>query len=149
MAKEETTLIIQHFPAPRKQYFPPVVAAPIPPSQISYPSVEYEKHRAEKRGLTLEEYRRRIDLVRIAQSSSFVQHGDVVYPKKYADYEKFGACQVTGVCRHFDDYGDVEWRDNPLIVSLRSRKDASLYMVTDIHWYQKQAPIEETEAESC
>ena len=154
MAKQDTSMIVQHFAAPKKEEHKPVVYGvpwnnkhtPRLPQQ-QHPDIAFESERAKKAGLSIEEYRRRCSAVRNASNACSFQTGDTVFPVKEEDYLKYGQCQITSIVRHFDDYGDIEWNEAPLIVSLKSRKLPEETLVTSVGWIRKRQMQYENQVE--
>ena len=133
-----------------EQYFASkrVIAKPIHTPQKNYalthhvgaPSA-FETSRAEKMGLTVEVYRHRVTEVSRAQSQCYFQVGDTVWPAGEADIQKYGLCQVIGVCRHYNDYGTVDWNEPPFILSVQSVADRSEILNATVNWVVKCKPV--------
>ena len=139
-----------------EQYFPSKripIAAPIhmhhrytpPVNLITHVSTgapsAFETARAEKMGLTVEVYRHRVTEVSRAQSTCQFQVGDTVWPADEADVEKYGLCQVVGVCRHYNDYGTVDWHEPPLILSVQMVSDRTTILNATANWAVKNKPV--------
>lgn len=75
--------------------------------------------RAGKLGITVAEYHRRNKLIVDAAQMCSVSWGQFVRPKDDADFKKHGVCKVMGVVRHIEQYGQVEWAENPFILSVK------------------------------
>ena len=121
------------------------LSAPVPkywPGSVHQPgySPTTETERAQKRGLTVEEYRARVVIVAQAQRECKFQVGDTVWPYTAKEAKKMGKCVVTGVCRHYDDYGTVDWNDPPFLLAVQSLSDRSKTIQCSIDWVVKQAP---------
>jgi hypothetical protein len=117
---------------------------PFPASNVGAPSA-FETARAEKMGLTVEVYRHRVTEVSRAQSACPFQVGDTVWPAAEKDIDTYGMCQVIGVCRHYNDYGTVDWNDPPFILSVQSMKDRTEMLNTTANWVIKHRPVFITE----
>lgn len=141
-------MIEQYFPSKRKvvtytnryqnNYTPVVSTGATAPSA-------FEEARAAKQGLTVEVYRHRVTEVSRAQAGCQFQIGDTVYPVEQKDLDEYGPCLITGVCRHYHDYGTVDWHEPPFILSIRSKNDAGTILNTTAGWAMKRKPIFETE----
>ena len=104
-----------------------------------------EAERAAKRGLSIEEYRARVVLVMQAQNGCSFQVGDTVWPIQSRESKKMGQCIITGFCRHYDDYGEVDWNDPPFLLSVQSLADKSKSVQCSIGWVTKTRPEHEGE----
>jgi len=133
-----------------EQYFATkrVIAKPIHPPQKHYALTHhvgaptpFETTRAEKMGLTVEVYRHRCTEVSRAQSQCTFQVGDTVWPASEDEMQKYGLCQVIGVCRHYNDYGTVDWNEPPLILSIQSVADRTEILNTTTNWVVKYKPV--------
>ena len=137
-------------PVPKYGYKPPVLALPGVTVEeygrkvISAPSA-FETARAEKMGLEVEVYRHRVTEVSRAQTDCKFSVGDTVWPVNEADVIQYGMCQVIGVCRHYNDYGTVDWHEPPFILSIQSMRDRTEMLNTTANWVQKVKPVFETE----
>lgn len=117
-------MISQFFPSKKIKLVYPVVTKHVP--AISVPNHRNsltEEQRAAKRGLSTEEYRRRVTAVAKAQASCGMYVTDQGFPAKAEDLEAYGKCIVVGICRHYDDYGTVQWHEPPFILSVSPLKD--------------------------
>jgi hypothetical protein len=141
-------MIEQYFPSKRKtvepykyqnRYQHPLSL----PNNTAYSA--FEEARALKMGVTKEVYRHRVTEVSRAQSACPFQIGDTVYPALAADVELYGACLVTGICRHYHDYGTVDWHEPPFILSIQSIGDRSSVLNTTTNWVVKKKNIFESE----
>lgn len=93
-----------------------------------------ERTRAERRNLTVEEYRKRVDIVNKEAAKCHFKLSDVVVPANPKDEAKYGKMFITGITRHFDDYGTVDWTDPPMILAVRSLKDSTINMTCAVNW---------------
>lgn len=108
-------MIETYYPNPnsKKQvYTAPVVTHPV------FTPEEYRKAVARK--IAPSTYRDRCAAVETALKNTWHTVGDVGYPYSYEEFQKMGKIQVVGVCRHYDNYGDVEWNDPPFLLQVRS-----------------------------
>ena len=151
-------MIEQYFESKRpkpKSYYPVTTPAvhqfpfPTKPTMNQGAPSAFETARAEKMGLTVEVYRHRVTEVSRAQSACPFQVGDTVWPAAEKDIDLYGMCQIVGVCRHYNDYGSVDWNDPPLILSIQSLKDRNEILNTTANWVIKHRPIFLTEGEEC
>jgi hypothetical protein len=143
-------MIEQYFPSKRKVVEPykyvnryqnnhlPVVHNTGAPSA-------FEEARAIKMGLTVKVYRHRVTEVSREQAKCTFRVGDTVFPTDPKDLEEYGGCIVTGVCRHYHDYGTVDWNEPPLILSVQPISDRGTILNASVGWAQKKAGIFETE----
>lgn len=136
-------MIELYFPSKREKpvYIPQVYQRPnfTTPAVSNAPSA-FEEARAQKKGLSVTEYRKRVAEVSKAQRDSFIQTGDTVWPSLKEPYEKYGKCLVVGVCRHYDDYGDVEWNDPPFILAISPMNDKGSVINCTTGYVQKYEP---------
>ncbi len=73
-------------------------------------------HKAQKQGISVEEYDKRCKIVEDALAFLEVNVGDYAYPPNQADYEKHGKCMVTAIARSYDDYGKLDWNPEKLFL---------------------------------
>lgn len=66
--------------------------------------------RAQKRGLTQHEYLKRVKEVEEAITHLTYNVGDRVWPHSIKMFNSNGKAIIRGICRHYDDYGDAEWK---------------------------------------
>ncbi len=72
----------------------------------------YNKHQAQKKNLSVEEFVRRDKLVRdAAKGTHALRVGDIVYPHSKAEYEKFGKLTITYVIRSYSEYENEDWNE--------------------------------------
>ena len=88
-----------------------------------FPSANDLSAKATKMGLTIAEYHRRNHLIAKAAQDCGVHWGMVVRPSSEEDFARLGPCKIIGVVRHIDQYGEVEWNDNPYILSIKPEKE--------------------------
>jgi len=137
-------MIKQYFPStqvkPWYQIAPTRVLSTAPPFVASALTVtSREKAQAIKLGLSIEEYQKRCVIVAKASNECKLQYGDVVYPVKPSDLKKYGALIVIGVCRHYDQYGKVDWKENnPFILTLARCADRSETVQCTGNWADKR-----------
>lgn len=135
MTKAKATLIAEFYPNPKAkpphQYNPPASIGIIP--------TEFE--RASKRNLTVEEYRSRVAIVNRANLLCGFKVGDEVVPKNENDEAKYGRFIITGIVKHFDDYGDVDWTDPPMILQLEPVNKTIDAMTASIPWVKPYRPV--------
>lgn len=103
-----------------------------------------EEQRAAKRGLSTEEYRHRVVAVAKAQAGLQLFVTDRGFPAKADDLEEHGECIVVGICRHYDDYGTVQWHEPPFILSVSPLKDRSKIIQCTTGWLIKAKPPQST-----
>ena len=72
-----------------------------------------------------------------------------MWPASESDMLQYGLCQVTGVCRHYNDYGTVDWHEPPFILSVQSVADRSEMLNTTANWVVKAKPIIIEECGEC
>jgi hypothetical protein len=90
--------------------------------------------RSTKLGISSIEYRRRKRLVREAYQKCTLQTGDTCFPTHLADRNTYGKMIVVGVLKDFDEYGDAEWNENPLIVSASPMNDRNITINCSYNW---------------
>lgn len=108
-------MIEEYYPNPtsKKQVYNPL--ADIHPI---YTPEEYRKAAARK--IPPSVYKERCQVVEDALKDCWHTVGDTGYPYSYAEYKKMGKIQIVGVCRHYDNYGDVDWNNPPFLLQVRS-----------------------------
>jgi hypothetical protein len=102
-----------------------------------YLSNTTEAQRAAKRGLSVEVYRERVLAVAKAQASIGMFVTDRGFPVKAEDLEAHGECIVVSICRHYDNYGTVQWHEPPFILSVSPMKDRSKVIHCTPNWLTK------------
>jgi len=149
-------MIERYFPSKKPKswpYTPPVrvihqtpLALPDNSKPVHVASA-FEQARADKMKVSVEVYRQRVGAVAREQTACKHQVGDTVYPSKYCDAVEHGKVMIVGICRHYDDYGTVEWNDPPFIMSVSPMKDRSKIIQCTVGWLTKQEPA--FNLESC
>ena len=101
----------------------------------------FEEARARKMGLSIEEYRKRVTIVSREQTGCRFATGDTVWPAMPEDVAKYGKCMVVGICRHYDDFGNVEWKENtPFLLAVTPLNDRTRVINCTIAWATKAEP---------
>lgn len=150
-----STLIVEHYPAPKKPVVVQHLPYNYPRQQQQHPAfgvninndergsswVEKEKERAEQRKLSVEEYRRRVGVVSRASNTCPFQTGDTIWPKDKKDREEFGQCIVMNITRHFDSYGDTDWCEPPMILSLKPQNFPDNTIFANVEWCIKRVEL--------
>ena len=126
-------------PIVKTVYQRPVMALQHTPAVASQPSA-FEMANASKRNLTIEVYRQRCAMVAKAQSECKFSVGDTAWPVNEPDVETYGLCQVVGICRHYNDYGTVDWHEPPFILSVQQVGDRTTILNTTANWLVKKKP---------
>jgi len=101
-------LITEWFAAPKQQSYTKHWPAVVPSTA--------KTHKAQKQGITVEEYDKRCAIVEEALVALEVNVGDYCYPPNQADFEQHGKCIVTAIARSYDDYGRLDWDPNKLFL---------------------------------
>jgi hypothetical protein len=92
---------------------------------------------ATKMGLSVEVYQQRCrEVVQASNECSFMI-GDTGYPVLAKD-KKYGKCMVVGICRHYDNYGTVDWNDPPFILSVSPLNDKASVIQCTGGWLVKK-----------
>jgi hypothetical protein len=120
-------------PTQQQSKYWPVYPLPAPTSPVQAGLKEAE--RAAKRGLSIEEYRARVVMVMEHQSNCTFQVGDTVWPVYAKDVK------TMGQCRHYDDYGDLDWNDPPFLLSVQSLANKSKSIQCSTGWVTKTRPV--------
>lgn len=103
---------------------------------------QYEKDQAAKRNITAEQWRERCNRIIQLNRTLHIQAGDTVFPSNYAEFMKWGKCLVLRRCTRYDDYGEVEWRDDdPFIFQVSPLKDPSVVWDCTPGWLSKAEPV--------
>lgn len=92
---------------------------------------------ATKLGISVEVYQQRCREVVQASNECVFMVGDTGYPALAKD-KKYGKCMVVGVCRHYDNYGTVDWNDPPFILSVSPLNDKSSVIQCTGGWLVKK-----------
>ena len=130
-------MIEQSFPSKRPKKLPVVAALNAP----WYSPMDYQQ--AHIRKIDVAEFVRRDNAVRAMFRECSWRPGDTGFPINKKDYEKYGPFLVTGVMTTYRDTAyDHEWpkSDNPMIVTIKSLKDASQILFCTPLWLVKQNP---------
>lgn len=158
---EKISRIEEFYPAPKKQWFPSthnyshrqqqqqnstMMLSP-PATQVESIFVKTETERATKRGLSLLEYRARVQAVQVAKNLCPFKVGDTCVPFTEAEREKWGTMYISSICTHFDDYGDVKWENPPLILQLSPLNDRTTHISANVGWVRKN--IQEVQQDAC
>jgi hypothetical protein len=103
-----------------------------------------DSYHATKRGVSLQEFKRRDAIVRELAAECKVKVGDTCFPIKAADYELYGAFIVSSLATSYMDMGANEtWPDkgdNPLILSIRPLKTRGSVMFCTTNWVVAKNP---------
>lgn len=102
------TMISQWFAAPK-----PAQVSKYWPSVLSHSA---KASKANKHGISVEEFDTRCKLVEEALLELEVNVGDYAYPPNQADFEKHGKCIVTAIARSYEDYGKNNWDPKKLFL---------------------------------
>lgn len=102
---------------------------------------EREISRALVLGLTVQEYRGRCKLVADANMMHSYALGDTVYSSIPKEREKYGPMIVVGICRHYDQYGSIDWNDPPYILCVSPLKDRSTTVNCTVGWVTKKEEV--------
>jgi len=131
-----------------EQYFPskrPVHVAPLRINQWdgATTSPYGEVYKAEKRGLSIEEYRNRVSIVAKALMGSKWVVGALGFPHSAEEAEKYGQCRVIGIVTHYDHYGTIVWDpDTPFLLSVRCLHEGNTGIVTcSVGWLVAENPL--------
>ena len=106
--------------------------------QLGFAQTEID--RAKQRNLTVTEYRSRVEKVGAAfrRCPYFVR--DRVWPSILKEAKLYGECVVMGITRHYDDYGTVDWCDNPYILAIAPVDNPSEVVMCNLEWVQRDKP---------
>ena len=104
-------MIIEFYPNPNKPKPFALVPATTGPSG-------YLEHQATQRGISVDEFLRRDNLVREAAQHINYYVGATVYPHTKKEYDSKGKCRILSIARTYKDLGkDYEWEDKkPLFI---------------------------------
>jgi len=135
-----------------EQYFPSkrVVVTPIihKYSGGAYYGNNTEELKASHRGLSIEEYRKRVVLVATALIGSKWAVGQTGFPHTKEEMENHGPCRVVALVTHYDNYGKIEWNPEcPYLLAVRpSKGDVTTIVNCSLGWLVKEDPtlIKET-----
>ena len=133
-------MIAQWFPAPKKET----------PVSKFWPAVHSntKTHKAQKQGISVEEYNKRCKIVEDALFDLEVVVGDFGYPPNQADYEKHGRCMVTAIARSYDDYGKLDWNPDKLFLVHFRDKDGRIISCTP-NYLSKVPPTSSQDSCPC
>lgn len=123
VSKKETVLALPHV-AGKGRYSP------------------FEIENARIRNITPSEWRRRDNII-VKEYSKFTgKCGDTVYPIAAADYERYGAFIVRGVCGSYKDFPIEEWPDSdcPMILHIVTVKYPQEILNATVSWVTRKNP---------
>jgi hypothetical protein len=100
-----------------------------------------EEQRAAAKGLSTIEYRERVVAVSKAQGSCFWYNNQILWPSQVKDAEEHGEVIIRGVCRHYDEYGEIEWHDPPFILAVSPVKNPEVVINCTANWVAKICPL--------
>ena len=120
---------------------PPRQLTPPPVDKHSLSHTSRELAQALKLGISVEVYQHRCRKVSEASNLCKLQLGDTVWPVKPSDLTQYGQMLVVGICRHYDQYGTVDWNDNPFILTLACCRDRSVTATTTYNWADKKEAV--------
>jgi len=106
-----------------------------------------EIQRAKKRGIGVEEYRKRVKIVSETIRQCSVKVGDVVFPSQWKEFMEYGRVTVMAICYHYDDYGNVTWNEKtPFLLAVSPTTAPSNIVNCTVDWVQhhQPSPTEET-----
>jgi len=104
-----------------------------------------EHQQALMRGIKVEEYRRRDDIIREQSNKVKLQTGDTAYPTEQKGFNKYGAVIIVGISRSYKEFPvNDEWRENdmPFVVSFRplTGKDKGSHILCTYNYLGKDKP---------
>lgn len=137
-------------------YFPPALPSP-PPTRTQQQQAgnaayvhQTDFQKAQKLGITVHEYHKRVGIIERELLTLTANVGDTVFPSTWEDYQKHGKLLVRAVCRHYDDYGDVEWNERiPFVVQVSPMDKPNETINCTVAWISKHAPVESTLYQDC
>jgi hypothetical protein len=135
--------MIEKFFKSTRKVTPSVLTLPLPQQHGTKWTAQgslTEEQRATQRGLSVEEFRRRVGLVARAQLNLKTYIHDTVWPVQPADALEHGKCIVRGICRHYDDYGDAQWNENPFILAVSPLNNPTHVINCTANWVTRVAP---------
>jgi hypothetical protein len=131
-----------------EQYFPSKRPVPVIPLSINKwvgaDTNKYgEAYKAEKRGLSIEEYRNRVTIVAKALMDSKWVIGALGFPHTKEEAEEYGQCRVIGIVTHYDHYGTIDWNpDTPFLLAVRPISTGSVSIVNcSVGWLVAESPL--------
>ena len=107
-----------------------------------------ETAQAAMRGIEVEEYVRRDNIVKALAAECPFRGGDTAYPCQAKGYAKYGAVMVVGVCETYKDFAnDATWPkdDNPMIITFMPLNDRTTHIFCTSNYLQKT----NTHLETC
>lgn len=123
----------------------PSKRVPLLPVRITegpwFSPMDYQQ--AQSRKITPSEFVRRDNIVRAMFRDCQWRPGDTGFPINKKDYEKSGVFVVIGVMTTYRDTSyDHDWpkNDNPMIVTIKSLKDAATIFFCTPEWIVKKNP---------
>ena len=106
-----------------------------------------EHAQANLRKISVEEYRRRDDVIRELTNSIKLQIGDTAYPHDEKGLAKYGQCIVVGISRSYKEFLPTEeWRkgDNPYVMSFKPSSEKNSIIMCTANYLVKDKPTFES-----
>ena len=138
-------MITQFYPNPNKKKFWPVT--PIKTSTVTgarSSELIFEEFQAKRRGIDLDEYRRRDALIRNAVKDIKYKVGDLVFPYTVEEYEKKGKCRILHIATNYSmlekDYKWIEGQMPFLVQAQASTTEYSTFLATP-GFFRTEEPV--------
>lgn len=114
-------MIVEHYPSKKKK----VVAY----TNFNHQPTDFETTEAKKKGVTLEEYKRRNDIVRKMWNDCPYRPGAKLWPSNPDKAAIYGEVNVTMICYSYSQMDNDKWpeNDNPLIVHATANMNGHKY----------------------
>jgi len=106
--------------------------------------------KAKKLGLSVFEYQKRCDIVQEQLRNLHIHIGDVVYPKDWGDFQRYGKVKLLAICKHYDTYGEAEWNDHtPFLLSVMTMDEEASVLNCSVGWVQTTCPAIPAITQEC
>lgn len=113
------------------------------PTNVTRPNhTQMEEYWAKKKNITVEEYKRRDDIVRTEYAKCRYFVGGLVWPYSHALCEKMGQYRIRGIYKAYHEFETNEWdkSDNAYCVTAE-RVNVPETIFTTIGYFQQHRPL--------
>lgn len=104
----------------------------------------YNKHQAQKKNVSIEEFVRRDKIVReAAKGANYFRDGDIVYPHTKEEYAKYGKLVITYIIRSYADYEHEPWDEKSaaMVIGARPEKGSNGDIVCTSGYVSRKEPV--------
>ena len=109
-----------------------------------------DAQKAQKLGISVVEYHKRVGIIERELMTLTANVGDTVFPSNWDEYQKHGKLLVRAICRHYDNYGNMDWNEHtPFVVQVSPIDQPNSTINCTVAWISKHAPVETTLYQDC